>query len=313
MSISALKRNRLNPLFPAVLLPISIACASLATAVSPTPPATQFSAGFTSSPAVAPSLTPRPLNLSNPTVVVLADGLPEPDDLVLAPDGSIYLSDLGDGSVRRYTPEGGLQAVVSGLSEPEGIVVLPDGSLVIAEQGRNRLVHYDFGTGTLSLFLDLPNTTGQPGVDGIVLDGLTHTILVPDSPNGTLLRVGLDGLNLSELARGLVRPTGAWAEEDGSILVVDEYGNSLLRLHPDGRLEKLADLPLPDDVIEDPAGNIFVNTLGDNAIHVILSGTHQDIILTRDLIDPQGVIFDAQGNLIVTDPGHHRLVKIIIH
>lgn len=30
------------------------------------------------------------------------------------------------------------------------------------------------------------------------------------------------------------------------------------------------------------------------------------------LVDPQGIIFDADGNLIVTDAGNHRLIKLVI-
>ena len=160
-------------------------------------------------------------------LVVLAQNLPSPDDLLLAPNGSIYISDVQDQTIKEYTQDGNLQTLISGLSEPEGMVVLPDGSLIIAEQGKNRLVHYDPTTKALSLFLAFRNTTGQDGVDGIAYDLKTQTIIVPDSPNGTVLRVSLDGKTVSEIAHGFARPTGAWVEADGSILVVDENANSL--------------------------------------------------------------------------------------
>jgi sugar lactone lactonase YvrE len=63
-------------------------------------------------------------------VAVLADNLPGPDDLALGADGSIYISDVSDRTVKQYTPDGKLRVVVSGLSEPEGIVILPNGSLL---------------------------------------------------------------------------------------------------------------------------------------------------------------------------------------
>jgi sugar lactone lactonase YvrE len=262
------------------------------------------SATFTA--AVAPIITdPRP--------IILADHLSQPDDLLLAPDGSIYLSDVGDGTIRRYTQAGGLQLVLSGLNEPEGMVILPDGSMVIAEQGKNRLLKYDPVTQALLPFLDLRNTTGQAGVDGLAWDAASQTIILPDSPNGTILRVSPDGRTVTEIASGFVRPTGAWVEPDGSILVVDEYGNTLNRIHPDGSVEKLAAFSTPDDVIEDGSGNIFVITLGDNAVHFISGTTHQDAILTAQVSGPQGISFDTDGNLVVTDPGNHRLVKLVIH
>jgi sugar lactone lactonase YvrE len=270
-------------------------------------PATPALPSTTQTPAPIPAIIP------NPRLLVLAENLPEPDDLLPVPDGSIYLSDVGDGTVRRFTADGRLEVILSGLDEPEGMVILPDGSLVIAEQGANRLVRYDFSSGTLQPFLNLANTTDQLGVDGLAFDSQFQAVIVPDSPNGRILRVSADGQSVTEIASGFVRPTGAWVEPDGAILVVDENGNSLNRLRPDGTVEKLAELSIPDDVIEDASGNIFVNTIGDNAIHLIAGASGEDRILVEDLIDPQGIAFDADGNLIATDSGHHRLVKIFIH
>lgn len=244
-------------------------------------------------------------------MIVLATNLPEPDDLLLAPDGSILISDVQDGTIRQYGLDGQLHLVLSGLNEPEGMAWGPDGSLVIAEQGNNRLVRYDFASKTLGPFLNLVNRTNNLGVDNIIRNGTS--LIVPDSPNGTVLEVSLDGKTLRQLASGLARPTGAWVEPDGNILLADENGNAVFRLHSDGALEKVADLSVPDDVIADASGNVFVITLGDDAVHLISAGLSQDMVLVGGLSDPQGIIFDLDGNLIVTDPGHHALVKVIIH
>lgn len=267
-------------------------------------------------PVEKPTPTFATLILSNPRIIVLAENLPGPDDLLLAPDGSIYLSDVTEGTIRRYTPDTGLQVYISGLSEPEGMVILSDGSLIVAEQGQNRLVRYDPNKKTLVPFLILQNRTNQLGVDGLALDAhipSVPTIIVPDSPNGTVLRVSPDGKTVAEIPRSFARPTGTWVEADGSILVVEENGNSLDRIRSDGMVEKLASLPIPDDVIEDSNGDIFVNTMGDGAIHLISSATKQSTVLVDGLSDPQGLTFDREGNLIVADAGHHRLIKIIIH
>ena len=264
----------------------------------------------TLTPTFIPTNTTTPLNL-HPHLVVLANNLPEPDDLLLASDGSIYVSDVTAGTIQQYTSSGKLNLILPNLSSPEGMAFLPDGSMIIAEQGKNRLLRYDLQTQSLTPFLDLVNHTNQLGVDGIYWDG-TY-LIVPDSPNGAVLQVSPDGKTLQQLTSSLARPTGAFVEPSGSYLIPDENGNAVFRLHTDGTLEKVADLSIPDDVIEDVVGNIFVNTLGDNAIHVLTADTHQDLILVNGLNQPQGIIFDATGNLIVTDSGNHRLLKVLIH
>jgi hypothetical protein len=65
-------------------------------------------------PTAASSPTPALPDLAHPRLVILADDLPGPDDLVLAPDGSIYLSDVADGTVRQYTLDGTLRVLDSG-------------------------------------------------------------------------------------------------------------------------------------------------------------------------------------------------------
>ena len=299
---------------------ISSACGIVTPApvpASPTPPALTLAPSPvpetpTSPPSPTPTIVPTgtltPLNL-NPQVLVLSDNFLEPDDLVLAPDGSIYISDVAEGTIKAYTPEGQLNLILSGLSAPEGMAFLPDSSMVVAEQGTNRLLRYDFQANALSPFLDLVNNTNNLGVDGIIFDGTN--LIVPDSPNGTVLEVSADGTTVGQLASGLVRPTGAWTEADGSLLIADEYGNAVFRLHRDGALEKVADFSIPDDVIADADGNIFVVTLGDDAVHVLTA--NQDLILVSGLNDPQGIIFDRDENLIVTDSGNRRLLKVLIH
>jgi sugar lactone lactonase YvrE len=205
----------------------------------------------------------EPLNLVNPKVVVLAENLSNSDDLVLAPDGSIYISDIKDGSILQYSVEGIINTIIKGLDEHTSSDI---------------------------------------------------TLIIPDSPHGVILRLSLDGKTISEIAHGFSRPTAAWVEKDGSILVVDENTHSLSRIHPDGSIQLLAqNLPTPDDVIEDNSGHIFVNTLTDGAIHVLSEDGRPDSPLASHLASPQGEIFDSDGNLVVTDSGNGRLLKILIH
>lgn len=290
--------------------PTTLAVLSTPTVASsiPSPVATQTLTPPPPTPTVISTV--RPLNL-NPQIVVLSENFVEPDDLVLAGDGSIYISDVSAGTIKQYTTDGQLNLVLSGLHSPEGMAFLPDGAMIIAEQGTNRLVRYDLNSRTLIPFLDLVNNTNQLGVDGILWDG--ENLIVPDSPNGNVLEVSADGQTVRPIASGLARPTGAWLEATGDLLIADENGNAVYRLHHNGKLDLVANLPIPDDVVADASGNIFVITLGDNALHLLKVGTNEDVTLVGNLIQPQGIIFDRDGNLIVTDSGNHRLIRVFIH
>lgn len=234
-----------------------------------------------------------------------------PDDLALAPDGSIYFSDIGDGAVKRVDRNGKVTRVVSGLQEPEGIVFLPDGSILVGEQAKNRVLRYDLYTGSLTTFMQLENRTSQAGLDGLAFDPLTLTVIVPDSPNGTLLRVSQDAKSVQVLAHGLARPTGAAVEPDGSILVAEENGNAIRRIRRDGTSEVLAKAQLPDDVVVDRNRNIYFDSLGEGTVHVINASNGQDNIFWQGLAGPQGLIVDSDGNIIVAESGMHRIVALI--
>src|SRR6185369_733334 len=94
---------------------------------APAPTAVPVTETFTplplSSPTLVPTATLTPLNL-NPQVILLAENFLEPDDLVLAPDGSIYISDVTEGTVKQYTQAGMLNVILSGLGAPEGMAFL---------------------------------------------------------------------------------------------------------------------------------------------------------------------------------------------
>lgn len=232
---------------------------------------------------------------------VLATGLANPDDLLFQ-DGVTYVGQIDSGRVATVAP--GLPVVQSRYLVPraEGLAMV-GGRLFIADQQNDRIdVIVDDQPQT---FLQLTPVPGRDNVDGIAAQG--DQLLVPDSPNGTLLWVDREG-HVVRSVGGFVRPTGAWPLPDGSVLVADEYGNAALRVAPDGgRTFLVQGLPIVDDVAADADGHVMVITpvTSGGRLAELVEGTARD--LAGNLLEPQGLGFDDAGNVLVTESAAGRL------
>jgi sugar lactone lactonase YvrE len=274
-------------------------------------------------PTPSPSPKPSPLAAcpgasASPGPQVLLQKQPAPDDLVFGNDGRLLFSDINTGAVSALNTDGSVERIAGGMAAPEGIVVQADGRILVGEQGRNRVVAIDPQTHAVTPWHVFPNRTGRDGIDGIgpvlpALDRLGNllstadNVIVPDSPNGVVWRVTPDGKTATQIASGMVRPVGAAVDSSGRIFVADE-GGALWVLDPGRR--RFATLPTPDDVLVGRGGHIFVNTLGDNAIHELDSQGHQVGVITG-IQQPQGIALDDADNLYYTEFNTGRIDRVV--
>lgn len=134
------------------------------------------------------------------TVITLAhEGLQAPNDLAVAPDGTVFFTDPpphggtqsegGQGRFWRYDLQNGLRRLAGGFDYDNGVAISPDGRLLIVE-GRG-LLWIDGETGETDWWIEtLP---GESPGDGFAFDvegrlycacPMDHCIRVFD-PNGT--------------------------------------------------------------------------------------------------------------------------------
>jgi sugar lactone lactonase YvrE len=271
------------------------------------------------SPSVTASpLTACPASPASPGPQVLLRNLPAPDDLAFDNDGGLLFSDIKAGTVSALKADGSVERIAGAMSEPEGIVVQATRQILVAEQGRNRVVSIDPQSHAVSPWRAFPNPSGKAGIDGIgpVLPDRDSSgnllatggnVIVPDSPNGVVWRVTADGKTATEIATGMVRPVGAAVDANGRIFVADE-GGAVWVLDPARR--RFATLPTPDDVVVGRDGHIFVNTLGDNAIHELDAQGHQVSVITG-IQQPQGIALDYADNLYYTEFNSGRIDRVI--
>jgi sugar lactone lactonase YvrE len=142
----------------------------------------------------------------------------QPCDLVLGPDGNIYVADTNNCRIRKVTNPGGVVTTLAGSGSfdfadgtgtaasflgPEGITMGPDGSIYVADTFNNRIRKVTFPNGTI------PN------------EGVVTTFA------GSGASEWADG-NLS--AASFYEPKGVAIGSDGSIYVADTVNNRIRKI-----------------------------------------------------------------------------------
>ncbi len=243
--------------------------------------------------------------------LTLGQGLGEPDDIVVAPDGAALYSDLTSGTVVRLGPTGVRTAIASGLQSPEGLAITGPNSLLIAEQGTNRVLEWRLNEG-LHLLAQLPVRLGVDGIDGLsvgTFQGATVALL-PDSASGRLLWMALGGGQPTVAAQHWQRPTDAvlWHNQ---VFLVDEYGGGLWHGPLGGTLQRLGpQMNLPDDVVITNDGVAIVNEL--SGVILAIDSTGASRVLASGLADPQGIALDGADNLLIAESGARGVVSELL-
>jgi virginiamycin B lyase len=184
---------------------------SPAASATPSPAATETAtttSSQTTSTATATAASPTPVTTPPPAPVpsVQVYSVPagsRPHDVAPAPDGSVWYTGQGNGTLGRLDPTTGQVEEVSlgPGSAPHGVIVGPDGAAWVTDGGQNAIVRVDAETHAVDVFelpADRPNAnlntaafdgrgrlwfTGQNGIYG-VFDPATEAMTVYDAPRG---------------------------------------------------------------------------------------------------------------------------------
>jgi sugar lactone lactonase YvrE len=244
-----------------------------------------------------------------PSLQVIATVGGQPDDITVDQSGRLVWGDLASGTVRRL--QGGhVTTIARGIAVPEGVVVLANGSLVVAAQGTDQVIRIT-PAGKRSVLRSLQPVAGQEGVDGIGFDARSKTLLVPDSPRGSVLRMTLTGRHARLIASGLGRPVAAVVDGRGNVLVPDEHLGTLVVISPGGVVSHRGSFATPDDVAVDRAGRVWVTSLGDGGLWLLAPGKQPREVISG-LSNPQGLTLDRCGDPVVVDQATARIVRLLL-
>lgn len=239
--------------------------------------------------------------------------------IALAEDGTMYLSDSFNQTIRRISTEGvvstlagtaGLSGKADGLGaaarflSPRGLTVMPDGAVCVAD-GANHTLRRITPEGAVSTLAGMAGVIGfadgkgaeagfyQP--NGVVSDAAGN-LFVMDTYNCLLRKVSPDG-TVSTLAgsrgqRGTADGTGSAARfgaafgialgPDGRLIVLDSTSDTIREVTPGGVVSTLAGAPP-------------------------LPGSRDGSGLAAEFNLPSAIALAPDGSLAVADEGNHTI------
>jgi len=252
-----------------------------------------------------------------------------PQNVAVDAAGNVYVSDTGNQTIRRITPDG-IASTLAGVPQQSG-----------SADGTNGIAHF---------------STPR----GIAVDTATN-VYIADSANSTIRKMVFFGTNaaVTTLAGtagqngsidgpgGAARfhfPYGLAVDSAGNIYAVDRSNDDIRKITPAGTVTTLAGVPgqtggvdgtgaaaqfnRPEDLTVDPEGNIYVVEFSNNTVRKLQpvgtnwvvttvagcaacgAGTNDGIGTDARFSSPFGLTRDNSGNLFVADTGNFTIRKI---
>jgi sugar lactone lactonase YvrE len=240
-------------------------------------------------------------------VKTLATGL---DNLAIAPEGTIYVSNMDDNAIVAIDPNSGdVKTLTSGkLAAPAGLKLDGD-HLYVADVFSFRAVDINSGAvrdvyrmHAASSELAYPSSVGL-GSKLIALSSAdTNTVQLLDRATQKSL----------EVVRGFKVPADAIPLDDGSLLVAEVASNSLLRAsgeHYQDRKVVAQDLGGPTQMILGKDGAVYLTESVGRLTRIDLASGAKTIV-ANNLQMPEGLAQTPWGTFIVAESQAQRLVEI---
>jgi sugar lactone lactonase YvrE len=227
-----------------------------------------------------------------------------PRDVVVARDGTLYVTEMGAGRVVRLDGDA-FAPVAQDLAAPIGIRQLDDGALVVGEEGAGSVARIDPASGART-----PIADGLRNVTYVALDA-TGAILVSSfaevAPTGTgvVWRVDATTGERTVRAEGLHVPEGLFADAGGALVVAEWHEPAAVRRFEAGVGAADASTVVADGfmqiygLIDDGAGGIFAGDHAGCVVRVRADGTRETIL--DGIGRPGGLSRAPDGALLVVE------------
>ena len=236
---------------------------------------------------------------------VFTSGLSKVDNIVIAPDRSLYVSlELPDGQGQVMQLQRGKRNVVlKGLRRPDGLTLSSTSLFVTEEVERGRIVKLDLE----SLESELVARLNKPEGIKRLPDG--SLIVAEDSTTeGRLVTVTMSG-QVDLFVDGLSKPEGVALGRDGSVYVAESEKGRILSVSPWGIRTVVKGLNSPDQIAIAPDGAIWI-TEDEEAGRVLRFFEGKLETVLAGMSKPQGIAIDDAGWIYIAEQGRDRIVRL---
>ncbi|MBW8717489.1 MAG: hypothetical protein JF629_17140 [Variovorax paradoxus] len=235
---------------------------------------------------------------------------PSLDNLAIAPDGTIYVSNMANNEVQSFDPATGvLRTLTSGkLATPAGLKI-EGRTLWVADVFGFRQV--DVRTGEVR---DVFRMQRDPELDYPFAVGLSGTRFALTSWfTGTVQLVDRQTLRTVEIIHGLKAPFDAIPMADGSVIYAEIATGSITRAsrpHFEEKQVLASGLGGPVQMIVGRDGALYVTEAAGKLTRIPLDASAPLRAIAEGLALPEGVAETPWGSFIVAESAARRLVEI---
>jgi hypothetical protein len=276
-----------------------------------------------------------------------AERLWAPSGVAVDTNGSVYVGDQFNYTIRKVTPAGEV-TTLAGLTgsygsadgtgsdarfnDPWGVAVDSAGNVYVADRG-NSTIRKVTPAGVVTTLAGLAGSVGSANGTGsdarfnapvhVAVDSVGN-VYVADRRNNAIRKVTPTGV-VTTLAVGFNGPAGVAVDTNGNVYVADQGNDRIRKVTPAGVATTLATgFNSPTGVAVDSAGNVYAADSGNYTIRKVTpagavttlagatgnSGSADGTGSTARFYILSAVAVDSLGNVYVADSGNNTIQKV---
>ena len=221
---------------------------------------------------------------------------------------NIYIVDISNNNIRKFTEGGNITTIVSGLNQPTGIAIDSSGIIYYSDSYRYKIYKYASGTSTLIAGTGTVGTFTN-GVQATAANiGVPYQLAIDSSNN-----IYFADQNANKICKFSV---------GGTISTIAGTGTS--GASASGTLATSALLNKPTGIVISPSNTIYYSdssnnrvckfTVGGNITVVAGTGTagfsgDSGLATAATLNNPYGMVYDSSGNIYISDYNNSKIRK----